>query len=30
LADQRVLRVRPGFDADALRQLLAVLEAPAC
>ena len=25
-----VLRVRPGFDADLLRQLLRVLEEPAC
>jgi hypothetical protein len=30
LARGRVLRVRAGFDADALRQLLAVLEAPSC
>ena len=27
---QRVLRVRPGFDADMLLQLLRLLEAPAC
>src|SRR5262249_23639119 len=26
----RVLRVRPGFDADELRRLLTVLEAPSC
>jgi transposase len=26
----RVLRVRPGFDAEVLRQLLAVLEEPSC
>lgn len=26
----RVVRVPAGFDADTLRQLLAVLEAPAC
>ena len=26
----RVLRVRPGFDADVLRQLLAALEEPSC
>jgi hypothetical protein len=25
-----VLRVRPGFDTDVLRQLLAVLEEPSC
>jgi hypothetical protein len=30
LAGDRVLRVRPGFDADVLRQLLAVLEEPSC
>jgi hypothetical protein len=24
------LRVRPGFDANTLRQLLQVLEEPAC
>jgi len=30
LSGGRVLRVRAGFDADALRQLLAVLEAPSC
>ena len=29
-AHGRVLRVRAGFDADALRQLLAVLEEPSC
>ena len=26
----QVLRIRPGFDADLLRQLLRVLEEPAC
>jgi hypothetical protein len=26
----RVLRVQEGFDADVLRRLLAVLEAPSC
>lgn len=30
LSQGRVLRVRAGFDADVLRQLLAVLEAPSC
>ena len=30
LANGRRLRVRPGFDADTLRQLLRVLEEPAC
>jgi hypothetical protein len=30
VAHGRVLRVRPGFDADVLRQLLAVLEEPSC
>jgi transposase len=30
LANGRRLRVRPGFDADMLRQLLRVLEDPAC
>jgi transposase-like protein len=30
VAGGRVLRVRPGFDADLLRQLLAVLEEPSC
>ena len=30
VADRRVLRVRPGFDADLLRQLVRLLEEPAC
>jgi hypothetical protein len=30
VAHGRVLRVRPGFDADVLLQLLAVLEEPSC
>jgi len=30
LAHGRVLRVHAGFDADVLRQLLAVLEEPSC
>ena len=30
VASGRVLRVRPGFDVDVLRQLLAVLEEPSC
>ena len=30
VAHDRVLRVRHGFDADLLRQLLAVLEEPPC
>lgn len=30
LANQRVVRVPPGFDAVTLRQLLAVLEGPSC
>jgi hypothetical protein len=30
LVDQRVLRVRSGFDPDLLRQLLHVLEEPSC
>ena len=30
VADKRVLRVRPGFDADLLRQLLHILEEPSC
>jgi transposase len=30
LASGHVLRVRGGFDADTLRQLLAVLEEPSC
>jgi transposase len=30
LSDQRLLRVRPGFDPATLRQLLRVLEEPAC
>jgi transposase-like protein len=27
---QRLVRVRPGFDADMLRQLVRLLEEPAC
>jgi transposase len=30
LADGRLLRVRPGFDAALLRQLLRLLEEPSC
>jgi transposase len=30
LRDQRLLRVHPGFDPATLRQLLGVLEEPAC
>lgn len=30
LAQGRLLRVTPGFDADLLRQLLRVLEEPTC
>jgi hypothetical protein len=30
LASGHVVRVRGGFDADTLRQLLAVLEEPSC
>jgi hypothetical protein len=30
LAQGRLLRIRPGFDADLLRRLLHVLEGPAC
>jgi transposase len=30
LAEGRLLRIRPGFDADLLRQLLGVLEEPSC
>jgi hypothetical protein len=30
LAQGRLLRIGPGFDADLLRQLLRVLEGPAC
>jgi hypothetical protein len=30
LSGGRVLRVRAGFDAAVLRQVLAVLEAPPC
>jgi transposase len=30
LANGRRLRIRPGFDANTLRQLLCVLEEPAC
>jgi hypothetical protein len=26
----RLLRIRPGFDTDLLRQLLRVLEEPSC
>jgi len=30
LSDRRLLRVRPGFDPDTLRQLVRLLEEPAC
>lgn len=30
VADGRLLRVRSGFDADLLRQLLRLLEEPSC
>jgi transposase len=30
LAQGRMLRVRPGFDPDLLRQLLRLLEEPSC
>jgi transposase-like protein len=30
LGERRLLRVRPGFDADTLRQLVRLLEGPAC
>lgn len=30
LSERRLLRVRPGFDADVLRQLLRLLEEPSC
>jgi transposase-like protein len=30
LDDRRVLRVRPGFDADLLLQLVRLLEEPTC
>jgi transposase-like protein len=30
LGKGRLLRVRPGFDADLLRQLVRVLEEPSC
>ena len=30
LSGQRVLRIRPGFDAATLQRLLAVLEPPEC
>lgn len=30
LNQRRVLRVRPGFDADAVLQLVRLLEEPAC
>jgi transposase-like protein len=30
LSDRRVLRVRPGFDADTLLELVRLLEAPPC
>lgn len=30
LGQRRVLRVRPGFDADMLLQLVRLLEGPAC
>jgi hypothetical protein len=30
LSERRLLRVRPGFDADLLRQLVRILEEPPC
>jgi hypothetical protein len=30
LSERRKLRVRPGFDADLLRQLVRLLEEPSC
>jgi transposase len=30
LSERRSLRVRPGFDADLLRQLVRLLEEPSC
>jgi hypothetical protein len=30
LGDRRVLRIRPGFDADVLLELVRVLEEPSC
>jgi hypothetical protein len=30
LAGGRIVRLRPGFDADLLRQLLRLLEEPSC
>ena len=30
LSERRLLRVRPGFDADLLRQLVRLLEEPSC
>ena len=30
LSNQRVLRLRPGFDPDMLRKLVRLLEEPAC
>jgi hypothetical protein len=30
LSDRRLLRVHPGFDPATLRQLIRVLEEPAC
>jgi hypothetical protein len=30
LSERRLLRVRPGFDADLLRQLIRLLEEPVC
>jgi len=30
VAERRLLRVRPGFDAELLRQLVRLLEEPAC
>jgi len=30
VAERRLLRVRPGFDADVLRQLVRLLEEPSC
>jgi hypothetical protein len=30
VAERRLLRVRPGFDADLFRQLVRLLEEPSC
>jgi hypothetical protein len=30
VAERRLLRVRPGFDAELLRQLVRLLEEPSC